>query len=218
MLRRLRIAGSGIYVPDQCVGAAEIDQRLGVQSGWTAAHTGVQRRYYVSQGTTSSQMAAHAARQALRVAGLQPSDLDLIVCASGVPQQAIPCTASFVQKELGLSMTPGFDINCTCLSFLAALDMVAWPLSAGRYRHVLLVSSDISSVALNWRNKETAGLFGDGAAAVVLSAVPSDASTGVRLARLETHSDGGESCFIEGGGTRLHPRFMTPENADPVFV
>lgn len=213
MLRKLRIAGSGVYLPERRVTAAEVDERLGVAPGWTAANTGVLQRFYVS-GETSSQMAAEAARRALRVAGLQARDLDLIVCASGVPQQAVPCTASFVQKELGLTMTPGFDLNCTCLSFVTALDQLAWPLSVGHYRHVLLVSSDIASVALNWEHKESAGLFGDGAAAFILSAAPANARCGVQAARLETYSDSGQSCFIEGGGTRLHPRFLTADNAD----
>ncbi|HEX7816515.1 3-oxoacyl-[acyl-carrier-protein] synthase III C-terminal domain-containing protein [Dyella sp.] len=203
----IRIAGTGEHVAARRVTSDELDTRWRKPSGWTQRHSGVLSRFFAADGETTSSMAASAARQALAAAGLEPGDLDAIVSACSVMEQAIPCTAVLIQRALGLggSGIPSFDINATCLSFIAALDMISAAMAIGRYRRVLLVSSEVASAGLNWDDPVTAMLFGDGAAAVVLEHCEG-ASSQLLGVRLETYADGAELCQVRSGGTRIRLR------------
>lgn len=197
----MRILGSGIFLPQQILTSAEVDRRQGWVSGTTEARYGLAARHVAGEGETSSMMAAGAAQQALAAAGVKAGELDLILGACGVMEQAIPSTATLVQARLGLGKSgiPSYDVNATCLSFVQALDLAAMQIAAGRARRVLVFSADIASVGLNWAEPDTAAIFGDGAAAVVLGA---DQGQGVLASRFETYSEGHDACVLEGGGTR----------------
>ncbi|MBA4493400.1 beta-ketoacyl-ACP synthase III [Paenactinomyces guangxiensis] len=212
--RKVRIAGVGKYLPQTVITAEEMDERIGVPIGWVEKKSGVIRRHFVN-GETNSQMGAYAAREALEMAGLHLSDMDCIVCASGTSEQAIPCTASLIYKELdpGHQGIPAFDINSTCLSFVTAFDHLSYLVDAGRYRYVLLVSSEIASIGLNWNHKESCALFGDGAAAVIIGPAE-DGASGILSSHMETYSQGAHLSQIRGGGTKYHPRTYA-ENIDP---
>ena len=200
----VQIAGSGAYLPQRAVASAGFDQRWGKPSGWTAQHTGVAVRHWAGPGETSASMGAAAAKAALAAAGLQAGQLDCIVSACSVMQQVIPCLGSQIQQQLGLqdSGIPAFDINATCLSFLVALDQLACAIALGRYQRVLLVSSEMPSMGLNPDDPATAPLFGDGAAAVILTASgTNDAGSALLASHLETYSAGGEFCRFRAGGT-----------------
>jgi 3-oxoacyl-[acyl-carrier-protein] synthase-3 len=203
----VRISGTGDYVPSRRVASAEFDERWGKPVGWTEERTGISSRFFASAEETSSFMGAEAARAALRVAGISARDLDCIVFTACVSEQAIPCTAVLIHRRLGLAATgiPAFDLNATCLGFMVALDMMTAAIATGRFRRVLIVSSEIASVGLNWDDTETAPLFGDGAAAVVLeSAVESDSALLARHA--QTFSEGADLCQVRSGGTRIRVR------------
>ena len=197
----MRILGSGIFLPQQILTSAEIDRRQGWATGTTEARYGLAARHVAGEGETSSMMAAAAAQQALAAAGVKAGELDLILGACGVMEQAIPSTATLVQARLGLGKSgiPSYDVNATCLSFVQALDLAAMQIAAGRARRALVFSADIASVGLNWADPDTAAIFGDGAAAVVLGA---DQGQGVLASRFETYSEGHDACVLEGGGTR----------------
>ncbi|BCT91167.1 protein GumO [Lysobacter helvus] len=201
----LRILGTGTFTPGRRVESTEFDARWRKPAGWTQRHTGIDHRHHATADETTSAMAAHAAREALDRAGLQARDLDLVVSACSVMEQAIPCSAVFVHRRLGLEGTgiAAFDVNATCLSFLAALDMVACMLAAGRLERALIVSSEIASAGLNWDDPDSAPLFGDGAAAVVVSRAPADSRSQLLAAHMETYSEGAELCRVRAGGTRL---------------
>jgi 3-oxoacyl-[acyl-carrier-protein] synthase III len=205
--RRIRILGSGRYLPKTKVEAAELEKTLGLDAGWIAQKTGALTRYFVDDETTSS-MGALAAKEALKNAGLTLQDVDLIVSASGTTEQPIPCTASLIQKQLGLGASgiPCFDINSTCLSFLTALDTVSYLVAAGRYKTVLIISSEIASKGLNWKHKESCTLMGDGAAAVVISETPSSQTGKILSSEFATYGDGSHLAEIRGGGTRVWPK------------
>ena len=203
----VRIAGTGDYVPSRPVHSAEFDERWGKPAGWTEDRTGITCRFFASADETSSFMGAEAARAALKAAGLTPQDLDCIVFTASVSEQAIPCTAVLIHRRLGLdgSGIPAFDLNATCLGFMVALDMMTAAITTGRFRRVLIVSSEIASVGLNWEDTETAPLFGDGAAAVVLEGA--GASGSMLLARhAQTFSEGADLCQVRSGGTRIRVR------------
>ncbi|UXI67124.1 beta-ketoacyl-ACP synthase 3 [Tahibacter amnicola] len=202
----IRILGTGEYTPAVRVASHELDARWGRPQGWTFRHSGISHRHYAGPDETTSSMAALAARSALAAAGLTASDMDCIVSASSVMEQAIPCTAVLVQRRLGLegSGIPAFDINATCLGFLAALDTVGAALAIGRYRRVLVVCGEMASAGLRADDPETAMLFGDGAAAVVLGRDGGGESQVLNV-RLETYSEGADLCQVRAGGTRLKP-------------
>lgn len=201
----LRILGTGVYLPQQEVDSQAFDERFGLAPGTTAARCGVVRRRVANAEETSSRMAAAAARDALQAAGGTAHDLDCIVSACSVMEQAIPCLAARIQHELGLgeSGIPAFDVNATCLSFLAGLDLLGCALAAGRYRRVLLVSSEIASAGVDPHDTDTAPLFGDGAAAVVLGASAAPESAALLASAMATYGVGHDLCQVRAGGTRL---------------
>lgn len=210
----VKIAGTGWYLPERRVTNAELEERFGIPAGWIARATGVHERRYVTN-ETSVGMAADAARMALTAAEMQPADLDAIIFASSAPQQAIPCTATFIQRALAApdGASTCFDINATCLSFPLALHTVAHLVAAGVYRRVLLCSSEPASRSLNPAERESVALFGDAAAAVVLTSCIEGEESCLHHALFETYSSGAELTQIRGGGTLHHPNdpATTPE-------
>lgn len=201
----LRILGTGEYVPSRRVPSEDFDRRWGKPAGWTRRHVGIDCRYYAGIEETASFMAARAANEALRRAGLKADGVDAIISVGSVPEQAIPCTAALVQRQLGLSASaiPAFDINATCLGFLVALDLVAGAFATGRFRRVLLVAGEVASAGLDWDDTDTAALFGDGAAAVVLEGGRAATDACLLATHMETHSDGAAFCQVRAGGTRV---------------
>lgn len=211
--RNIMIRGTGAYLPEKKVTAKELDQRLGLRDGWTAKKSGVLTRHY-AQNETSSQMGAKAASAAFAASGYSLGDIDCILCVSGTAQQEIPCTAALIQKELGGgdSGIPSYDINSTCLSFVAGLDTISYMVDAGRYRRVLLVSTEIASVGLDWEQKESCTLFGDGAAAVIIERTPKDESARILAAKMQTYSKGAHLSEIRGGGSMIPSSNHSPHN------
>lgn len=207
MQRRVKIVSTGSYLPKRVVPSSSIDEKLAKRKGWTQRLFGIEKRHYAGAGETTSYMAAKAATDALEKAGIAAEELDCIVAACGVGEQPIPNTAVLVQNKLGLGSSgiAAFDVNSTCLSFVTAFDTVADAITLGRYRKVLIVSSDIASCGLDWSNPEAAAIFGDGAAAAIIS--PSADNEGSRLiaSQLETYGSYQDVCRLEAGGTRVSP-------------
>ena len=210
----IKIAGLGCYLPERRVTNAELEARYDVSASWIARATGVQERRYATH-ETSAGMGAAAARRALDAAELGVSDLDAIIGASTGPQQAIPCTAALVQRELhapdGKSVC--FDVNGTCLSFMFGLQTAAHLVASGMYRNVLVYSSEITSRSLNPRQPDSMVLFGDAAAAAVVTRSAPDDASAIWHAQFATHSSGADLTQILGGGTQQHPNnpTTTPE-------
>ncbi|MBW4083129.1 beta-ketoacyl-ACP synthase III [Paenibacillus sp. S150] len=216
-LRHVKILGTGKYLPGREVTDAELDDVLGTPEGWVGKITGVGVRHYAVEGETASSMGARAAEAALAAAGLSFSDVDCLVCTSGTKEQPLPGTAVFIQQAMGQgnSGVPAFDIDSTCLSFLVGMDVMSYMVAAGRYRNVLLVATEIASAGLNYEDKESAALFGDGAAAVIIGPCAAGDSSKILHASLKTYSSGARYSEIAGGGTRLHARKFSKENAVP---
>ncbi len=195
-------------LPARRVESSELDARLGFPPGRLLLECGVASRY-VCEGESQDDLAVAAAEAALSNAGMEANGIDLVIAAAAVAKQPIPSMAPLIVGRLGIG--PGnctaFDINSTCLSFLSALDVATHLLASERFRAVLLVSSEIASRALPWSAApEVAGLFGDGAAAVVLR--PADAMAGgiVRAAHFETYPEGYHYCQLAAGGTGIDLR------------
>ncbi|WP_445765988.1 3-oxoacyl-[acyl-carrier-protein] synthase III C-terminal domain-containing protein [Rheinheimera sp.] len=203
MGRSFKLLGHSIYLPGQAVSSLLLDQKYGFADGTVEARTGVQQRYY-ARHETASEMAKHAIMTALQHAGLALTDIDCLIAASGTMEQAIPCNAAKILAQFTPSLTfPAFDINMTCLSGLMAMDLAANMLQGGQYKRILIVSSEVASAGLDWQNPAIGGLFGDGAAALVVSVDDSDA--GVNASLFRTYSQGVAHCEIRGGGSLNHP-------------
>jgi 3-oxoacyl-[acyl-carrier-protein] synthase III len=214
----VRIAGIGSYLPARVITNAALEEQLGLSPGWIFERTGVCER---RRATTESSafMAAAAAREALDMAGIPASELTTIIGASSTPQQAIPCTAVFVQRELDApeGVAACFDVNATCLSFLAALEIAARLVAGGNHPHVLVFSSESAGHSLNPAEPESAVLFGDAAAAVVVSH-SGDTGSALHATRLQTWHSGAELSQISGGGTLHHPNDPDTTAAHNLFA
>jgi 3-oxoacyl-[acyl-carrier-protein] synthase-3 len=202
----IRILGSGASLPATAVTREALDARLGLLPG-TLADYGAARQRYLATDETAAGLAARACEQALAASGLAWQDIDCLVAANATMDQGLPYNASLIHAELGLQRHPiaSFDVGASCLSFLNALDIVGHLLHNGRYRNVMLVSADIATFGLNWKELRECGNFGDGAAAVVLRrSAPGEASC-IRTSSFRTLSQGVHFCEIPAGGSRFHP-------------
>ncbi|HEY9851038.1 MAG TPA: beta-ketoacyl-ACP synthase III [Leptolyngbyaceae cyanobacterium] len=205
-MRQIKIISTGKYLPKKQVTAEELAISLNLTPDWIEKKSGVLIRHFVD-GETASEMGAFAAKNALIAANLSINDIDCIISTSSVPEQAIPCTAALIQAKLGAenSGIPAFDINATCLSFITAFDTISYLVAAGRFNRVLLVASEVAT-GLNWEEKESCTLFGDGAAAVIIAKSDSHESSHLICSRMETYSKGARLAECRGAGNKHHPK------------
>jgi 3-oxoacyl-[acyl-carrier-protein] synthase III len=213
--RQVKILGIGKYLPSNIISSEKLNEKMCETKGFIQGTTGITERRYIDKETTSY-MGSVAVKEALRDAKLSWNDVDCIVSASGVPEQAIPCTASLIQKQLGLESSgiPCFDINSTCLSFLTAFDLLSYLVEAGKYKNVLIVSSEIASVGLNWDDLESSTLFGDGAAAVIIGKTPNNENSKIFISNMNTYSEGSEYAQIKALGTKVLPQEYSESNKE----
>lgn len=213
----LKVFGTGHCLPAQVVTGADIDQRANLAPGWTARHTGVlERRFVLSE--TASELGTTAAREAMARAGVGAGDIDAIVCASGTMEQPIPCNAALLQQALGPEFRgiPSWDVNATCLSFVTAMDLLAPHFAIGKYRKVLIVSSEVGSPGLDWADPETCAILGDGAAAVVVG-MPDLPGPALLVSSMKTFGEGARLTEIRAGGSRF-PGMRANEIARQEFL
>lgn len=207
---RVKIVGTGIALPAQETSSCQLDYHLGLPDGTSFKQTGVRRRF-LSKTETAAQLAAHACNAALENAGLAWKDIDCLVSTSATMDQALPYNAALIHAELGLASqrTTTFDINASCMSFLAGLDTMSYSIECGRYRHVMLVSADIATFGIDWSKLKEGGIFGDGAAAAVIRRSVEGESANILASKMVTLSAGVGYCKVPGGGSRYHPRRLT---------
>lgn len=203
----VQILGTGHALPGLAVSSAALDERLRLPARTVEQTCGVRVRHFATEKETAAALGARAACQALALAGLSLFDIDALVACSATMDQGMPCNAALIHAELGLSATgvPAFDINASCLGFIAALDALAWPLAGGRYRCILVVAADLASCGLDWSDVRCSGIFGDGAGAAVLGWAPEQGSR-LLASALQTYSVGASFCEIPAGGSRHHPQ------------
>lgn len=216
MTRRSVLVGTGAALPVQAVSNVELSERVETSDEWIVERTGIRSRHIAGAGETTSTLATEAARQALAAAGLEPADIGLIILATCTPDQTFPATATIVQDRLGCHGGIAFDVGAVCSGFLYALSVADAMLKTGAAQRALVIGAETMSRILDWEDRTTCVLFGDGAGAIVLEArdVAED-GPGVLASRL--HADGAhnELLFVDGGpsttGTVGHIRMKGRE-------
>lgn len=199
------IRGSGRSLPQRRITTAQIASDLGIAAGRLERATGVLARH-VCETEDQISLATTASQIALDDSGMDAGQIDLLIFAAAVPYQPIPATAPLLMRSLGIpdGKAAAFDVNATCLSFVSAFDIAARQIATGAAQHVLVVSSEIASRALPWADDpETAALFGDGAAAVVLTASAPQSPACMAAMRLRSYPSAYEACTLGAGGTRF---------------
>jgi 3-oxoacyl-[acyl-carrier-protein] synthase-3 len=171
---RSRIAGVGGYLPQRCVTNNELALTVDTSDEWIFSRTGIRQRYLANPEETCAFMGTQAAEAALRHAGVAAGDVDAIILATATPDEAFPATAVQVQAQLGLSTGFAFDVSAACCGFIYALAAADSFIRTGMARTILVIGSEVYSRILNWNDRTTCVLFGDGAGAVLLQAGPDD--------------------------------------------
>ncbi len=165
-----RIAGTGSYLPPRVMTNAEFAARLDTSDAWIRERTGIVQRHIAEKSQASSDLALEASRRALDAAGLKPDDIDLIIVATSTPDYIFPSTACLLQAKLGVKGCPAFDVQAVCSGFVYALASADSFIRNGIYKSALVVGAEVFSRILDWNDRGTCVLFGDGAGAVVLRA------------------------------------------------
>ncbi len=169
MLRAV-VKGYGIHLPQQIVTNADLEKRVNTTDAWIVERTGIRQRHIAAEGELTSHLGAKAAKDALMRAGLNPDDIDLVVVATTTPDDTMPATATKVQHMLGMTRGAAFDVNAACSGFVYAMAVADNFIRGGGARRVLVIGAETYSRILNWEDRSTCILFGDGAGALVLEA------------------------------------------------
>ncbi|UXC90578.1 ketoacyl-ACP synthase III [Sphingobium sp. RSMS] len=200
MIRRSVLLGTGSALPVRAVTNAELAQTVDTSDEWIVERTGIRTRYIAGEGETTATLATNAAKAALEAAGLSAQDIDLIVLATATPDQTFPATATIVQAALGINDCVAFDVAAVCSGFLYAITVADSMICSGAARNAIVIGSETFSRILDWEDRTTCVLFGDGAGAVVLGAEEStDGKRGILAAKL--HADGrhNQLLYVDGG-------------------
>ena len=186
-----RLAGTGSALPARILTNADLEKFVDTSDEWIASRTGIRQRHVVAEGETTADLAERAARAAMEAAGVQASELDMIVLGTTTPDLIFPSTACLVQHRLGANGCGAFDVNAACSGFLYALSIADAYLRAGIHKTILVIGAETLTRMIDWEDRGTCVLFGDGAGAVVLKA---DAEAGILSTHL--HADGGKKDLL----------------------
>lgn len=201
MTIRSVIMGTGSFLPERRVSNAELAERVDTTDEWIVERTGIRFRHIAGDDETTSTLATGAARAALESAGIAATGIDLIVLATATPDQTFPASATRVQTALGINDCVAFDVAAVCSGFLYALQVADSMLRAGVHKRALVIGAETFSRILDWEDRATCVLFGDGAGAVVLEAQESDETTGRGILTTRLHADGryNDLLYVDGG-------------------
>ena len=202
MTKRAVVVGYGHYLPERIVENAEFESTLDTTDEWIRSRSGIERRHFAAEGQHTSDLAAEAAKAALAQAGLTASDIDAIVVATSTPDLTFPSVATMVQQKIGMDRGFGFDVQAVCAGFVFALTTANGLLLSGQAGRVLVIGAETFSRIMDWTDRGTCVLFGDGAGALVLEAHDCAGTTDDRgILAADLNSDGRykDMLFVDGG-------------------
>lgn len=200
------IVGWGMAVPERVLTNADLERMVDTSDEWIRTRTGISERRVVQPGESTSTLATEAARRALDQAGLRPNAIDMVVLATCTPDRPFPATACTVQANLGIDNAAAFDLAAACSGFVYGLAVATSMIRSGMARNLLFIAADVFTHYINWNDRNTCVLFGDGAGAVVLQ--PSDAPLGLLSSVLGASGKDEDLMAVDAGGTRMP---ATPE-------
>lgn len=202
MAIRSQVAGCGSYLPVQAVSNEELAKRVDTSDEWISKRTGIRQRHLAAEGELTSDLGINAARAALKHAGATVDELDMIVCATTTPDETFPATATRIQAELGMTRGAAFDIQAVCSGFIYGLAVADNFVRCGQVRSVLVIGAETFSRILDWEDRGTCVLFGDGAGAVLLRAANgADGAADRGILSTHVYSDGRhhDALYVDGG-------------------
>ncbi|PQM27981.1 3-oxoacyl-ACP synthase [Sphingopyxis lindanitolerans] len=215
MTLRAILSGTGSALPRTRVSNAELATRVDTSDEWIVERTGIRFRHIAEPDETTATLGAAAAKEALAAAGLQPADIGLIIVATATPDNTFPASATKVQALLGAPDCIAFDVAAVCSGFLYAVSVADSMLRTGAARHALVIGSETFSRILDWEDRATCVLFGDGAGAIILSAEDVTDDRGILATRLHAEGKYGDMLYVDGGpsttGTVGHVRMQGRE-------
>ena len=209
--RMTRITGTGSYLPQTIRTNHDLEKMIETSDEWIVARSGISERRIAADNEQTSDMSCTAARQALDMAGIKPSDLDMIIVATVTPDMIFPSTACILQHKLGAGGCAAFDLNAVCSGFLYGLAVADGFIRGGNAKNILVVGAEILSRIVNWQDRTTCVLFGDGAGAVVLQA---EEKSGRGIISSHLHADGqyGPLLMVPGGGSAIPPTHQSVDD------
>ena len=206
------ILGTGSYVPENCVDNSSLSKKVDTSDEWIRSRTGIRERRIATDSQSTSDLALEAAKKALNKAEMDPSMIDLVIVATITPDMSFPSTACILQDKLGLNKVACFDLEAACSGFLYALDVADGMLSTGRYHNALVVGAEKMSSILDWNDRTTCVLFGDGAGAAILS----KSGSGPSLIGFQCGADGANPSLLyqPAGGSKTPASHESVENRE----
>ncbi|HYJ86732.1 MAG TPA: beta-ketoacyl-ACP synthase III [Pyrinomonadaceae bacterium] len=212
---RAGILGTGHSYPEGILTNADLEKTVETSDEWITSRTGIKQRRKAGPGEYTSLFAVRAARQAIERSGLQPSEIDLILCATVTPDQILPSTGCMIQAELGCHNAAAMDVVAACSGFLYGLTLANTMVQTGQSRNALVIGAEILTQYVDYTDRQTCVLFGDGAGAAVLG--PVDADHGILASRIKSDGRYEEQLYSPGGGTRRPPSAETLAAGDHFF-
>ena len=212
---RAGILGTGHAYPEGILTNAELEKIVETSDDWITTRTGIKQRRKAAPGEYTSMFAVRAGRQAIERAGLQPEDIDLILCATVSPDQILPSTGCIIQAELGANKAAAMDLVAACSGFIYGLTLAETMIRTGQTKYALVIGAEVLTQYVDYTDRQTCVLFGDGAGAAVLG--PVDDGSGILAARIRSDGRYLEQLYSPGGGTRRPPTAETLAAGDHFF-
>ena len=209
------ITGWGMCVPETILTNDDLSKMVETNDEWIRDRTGIRERHIVHEGQTTASLAVDASLKALQIANLRPTDVDLIICSTSTPEHIFPATACLVQDRIGATKAGAFDLLAACSGFIFAINMAAQSIRSGAIQNALVIGSETLSRFVDWHDRSTCILFGDGAGAFVLQA--SEMPGGVLSAVMHSDGSGGDLLIVPGGGSK-HPASEATVQAGKHFI
>ncbi|ADQ14537.1 beta-ketoacyl-ACP synthase III [Halanaerobium hydrogeniformans] len=210
-MRKATITGLGKYLPEKVMTNKDLEKIVDTDDGWIKARTGIEERRIAADDETASDLGVKAAEEALKKAGIKAEELDLIIVATITPDMPFPATACLIQDRIGASNAGAFDLEAACSGFVYGISVASSFIESGMYDNIMVIGTEVLSKIINWEDRGTCILFGDGAGAAVLQ--PTDKG-GILASDLGSDGSGGDTLYMPGGGSLKPATHETVDNKE----
>lgn len=215
IMQNAGIIGMGHAYPEGVLTNADLEKLVDTNDEWITTRTGIKQRHKAAENEYTSQFGTKAAVQAIERAGIRPEDVDLIVCATTTPDQIMPSTGALIQAQMGAVNAAGMDVFAACSGFIYGITMVESMIRTGQIRYALVIGAEVLTKYVDYTDRTTCVIFGDGAGAAVLG--PVEDGKGILATKIKSDGRYEEQLYAPGGGTKLGTTYQTIDNRDHFF-